>query len=170
MRSRSLAILLPLLTLWFPGCSNRSADEPVVSISFNPAIYLGNWAGTWTNTTNNGTGNLTINVTQDMMTMTVEFEITGEVFGVTDPEPETFELDIGAGEAELVSVTSDVFGTLTGIITGSAVISAVGTGVPGTASSFELIGTVDGDKMTVNGVIRLENGGITTGNATLNKM
>ncbi len=171
MSARPSALALPLLALAFAtgGCSNSSTDETPVSITFNPLVWVGEWTGTWTNATSGATGNITLMVTFDEMTMTVDFEITGNIFGTLDPEEETFELAVGAGSADLISVRSDSFGTLTGSLDGFGVITVLGTDVPSSSESFELIGSVLADTITINSTIRGENGSVQTGYATLMK-
>ncbi|MCA8953216.1 MAG: hypothetical protein KDE27_27135 [Planctomycetes bacterium] len=170
MLRRPSALLAPLLALAAASCHNDSTGQSPVMITFNPTIYLGDWTGTWTNLNTSGTGALTVTVEQEEMTLNIEFDMDGQVFESMDPDPESYEAAIGASEARMASFKSDVFGALSATIDGLGILTISGTGVPGTTDRFDITGTIAGTKMTFVATITSQNGSITTGYATLDKM
>jgi len=63
------------------------------------ALLAGDWSGEWVNTTFGSTGPIEVTVTVDTEVgfLLADTDIGGNVFGQSDPEPRTFELDLVTG-------------------------------------------------------------------------
>jgi len=162
--SRRLA-LLPLLAL-ASACSS-GGDTVGATVTFNPAVYVGNWTGIWTNTTTSASDAVAIKVDREGMRFTVEFDLAGEVFGVSDPAVENFIVDIEPGRALLAPVTSPVYGALSGRVNDAGALYAEGVNIDGDVDRFDLVGSIKGSQMTVNVTITMDGGAVATANALL---
>lgn len=162
-------LLVPtLLLLAVPtACSGGGGGGG--STTFNAATYLGTWAGTWTNTTFSSTGALSATVSQAGDTFTVQFDMDGNVFGGANPPLESFTATVSAVNASLVSITSAVYGTLTGTLAADGTLNASGTAIPGGVDTFTLTGTWTATQITANVTITFDGGGSAAANATLAK-
>ncbi|MFO1078618.1 MAG: hypothetical protein U1E73_12915 [Planctomycetota bacterium] len=167
MRPRRLAVAL--LPAFACACSGGNGSGSA-TVTFNPVLYVGTWSGTWSNTalTTNGTADVT--VTQIGTSYTIDLDLGGDVFGTTDPEPETFTANIGPTRATLVATTSDLLGDLTGSISPAATVRVHGAHIHGAAATFDLIGGVTPTQFALNVTITNDDDTIETCNAVLFKM
>lgn len=166
----TLAVLL-LGTTVLIGCGGSDTPTPTQTISTdavaNKAVltdFIGpnsvTVSGTWTNTYYGSTGGVIANATMDAATnvVTVNFDISGNVYGGSDPAPETFVLDmndfIANGTAVLhfnSAVYGDVSATLTFYTDGTGIFTGSATNVPNPAvtdSSFVGTFQVSGTAVT----------------------
>ncbi len=128
------------------GCGGSDTPAPTQTISTDAVVnkavltdFIGpnsvTVSGTWTNTTYGSSGGVTANATMDAANVvTVNFDISGNVYGGSDPAPETFVLDMNdfiANGTAVLHMNSAVYGDIsatltfytdgTGIFTGTAV-------------------------------------------------
>lgn len=130
-------------------------------------------SGTWTNPTYASTGDVTADVAFNTTTniVTINFDIDGNVYGGTDPAPETFLLDmtnfINNGTS-ILTFTSAIYGDVTAAITfytdNTGEFSGSATNAPnpavtnaGFSGTFEISGsavtfTIDTAQFTIGGV------------------
>ncbi len=167
LATRILAGALALTPFFLAGCSGSSGGGG--GGTFTASTYLGTWSGTWTNTTFASTGNVTMTVTQSGSTFSVDFDMDGNVFGGTDPALENFTANISMTDANLVSITSTVYGTVTGSLASDGTLTLNGTGIPGAVDRFALTGTWNATQITANVTITFDNASVANGTATLNK-
>ncbi len=139
------------------------------SATFNAATYLGTWAGTWTNTTFSSTGAVSAVVSQTGDTFSVQFDMDGNVFGGSNPALESFTASVSAVNASLVSISSSVYGTLTGTLAADGTLNASGSAIPGGVDTFTLTGTWTATTITANVTITFDAGGSANATATLTK-
>jgi hypothetical protein len=156
--TRGVAALTLAVVMFSPavfiGCGGSGTPAPTTkTISTDSTINKGlltsftgpnsvTISGTWTNTTYGSTGDVTANVVFDTTTnvVTVIFDIDGNVYGGTDPAPETFTLNmtdfIRDGTATLTftsAVYGDVSGTLTFYTDNTGIFSGTATNAPNAA-------------------------------------
>ncbi|MCA8974979.1 MAG: hypothetical protein KDC98_09670 [Planctomycetes bacterium] len=170
MKFNHLVVLSAFLLL-AAGCGKGSASisAPGVSVTFNPDLFIGVWSGTWSNTTNATTGAVNMTVTQEGSQFVLELDMDGEVFGVTDPEPEAWLVDIRPDRAEFFQTISPVYGLMTGEVDALARITVTSVEIDGDVDSFDLTGSAYGNQMTVNVTITLDSGSVVTANAILTR-
>lgn len=161
--------LLLLTTFSFPACSGGGGGGGG-SATFNAATYLGTWTGTWTNTTFSSTGAVTVTVTQTGSNYTLQFDMDGNVFGGSNPALESFTASVSAVNASLVSITSSTYGTLTGALAADGTLTASGSAIPGSVSTFSLTGNWSASQITANVTIAFDAGGSAAATATLTKV
>lgn len=184
MKTLRNILVMTILTLALCSCGGSGTSPTTKTISTNSTVntnlltsFTGpnsvTIAGTWTNTTYGSTGEVTANVTFDTTTniATIAFDINGNVYGGTDPDPETFTLDmtnfIANGTATLnftSAVYGDISATLTFYTDNTGVFSGTATNAPNPAvtnasfsGTFEISGsavafTIDAAQFTFNGV------------------
>ncbi len=168
----------------FTGCGGSDTSTPTKVISTDATVNKGlltsftgpnsvTISGTWTNTTYGSTGDVTVNVVFDATTnvATVVFDIDGNVYGGTDPAPETFTLNmtdfINNGTATLTftsAVYGDVSATLTFYTDNTGIFSGTATNAPNASvtnasfsGTFEISGsavsfTIDAAQFDFSGV------------------
>jgi hypothetical protein len=139
------------------------------STQFNAQTYVGTWTGTWTNTTFSSTGAVAITVAESGGTYTLQFDMDGNVFGGSNPAPETLSATITPQNASLVGFTSNVYGNLTGTLAANGALNASGTAIPGQVDTFTLTGNWTATNITANVTITFDGGGTANGTATLVK-
>lgn len=139
------------------------------STTFDAATYVGTWTGTWTNTTFASTGAVSVVVAESGGTYTLQFDMDGNVFGGSNPAAESFSAQVTSANATLVSITSSVYGTLTGTLNADGTLTGSGTGIPGAVDTFTLTGTWSATQITANVTITFDAGGTANATATLTK-
>lgn len=159
------ASLLASLTLF--ACSSGGGGGG--STTFDAATYVGTWSGTWTNTTFSSTGAVSVVVAESGGTYTLQFDMDGNVFGGSNPAAESFTASVTSANATLVSITSSVYGTLTGTLNANGTLTGSGTGIPGSVDTFTLTGTWTATTITANVTITFDAGGSANAIATLTK-
>jgi hypothetical protein len=137
--------------------------------TFDAQTYVGTWTGTWTNTTFSSTGAVTITVAENGGAYSLQFDMDGNVFGGSNPAPESLSATITPQSASLVSFQSSVYGNLTGTLAANGALTASGTSIPGSVDTFALTGTWTATGITANVTIAFDGGGSANGTATLTK-
>ncbi|MCR9244892.1 MAG: hypothetical protein NXI31_07660 [bacterium] len=148
------------------SCSGSSGGG---AAAFDANTYIGTWTGTWTNTTFTSTGAVTMTVSQSGSTFNVAFDMDGNVFGGANPALENFSATIASTNADLVSITSSVYGTVTGSLASDGTLTLNGTGIPGAVDRFALTGSWGASQITANVTITFDNSSVANGTATLTK-
>lgn len=154
-------------SLCLPACSGSSGGGG--SQTFDATTYTGTWSGTWTNTTFASTGAVSVVVAESGDTYTLQFDMDGNVFGGSNPAAESFTATVSSANATLVSITSSVYGTLTGTLAADGTLTGSGTGIPGAVDTFTLTGTWSATGITANVTITFDAGGSANATATLTK-
>lgn len=139
------------------------------STTFDANTYAGTWSGTWTNTTFSSTGAVSVTVAPSGSTYTLQFDMDGNVFGGANPAAESFTASISSANATLVSITSNVYGTLIGTLNADGTLTGSGAAIPGAVDTFTLTGTWTATTITANVTITFDAGGSANANATLTK-
>jgi hypothetical protein len=166
MTKRSLLSTLLLATLPI-ACSGGGGGGG--STTFNANTYIGTWSGTWNNTTFSSTGAVSVVVAQTGDQYTLQFDMDGGVFGGANPPLEAFTATVSQVNASLVSLTSSVYGTLTGTLNANGTLTGSGTAIPGSVDTFTLTGTWTATAINANVTITFDGGGSANANATLTK-
>ena len=161
----SASLLAPIL---FVACSGGGGGGGGAA-TFNSATYLGTWTGTWTNTTFSSTGAVTVTVAESGSTYTLQFDMDGNVFGGANPAAESFTASVSSANANLISISSSVYGTLTGTLAANGTLSGSGSAIPGAVDTFTLTGTWNATQITANVTITFDAGGSANAVATLTK-
>ncbi len=165
LRILARIVFVPLLLLSCHGGGSGGGGNTV----FDAQKQVGTWTGTWHNTTFSTTGPVTATVTLNNGTYNIAFDMGGSVFGGTDPALENYTAAVTSSNATLTAVTSPVYGSLTGTVDANGNITAGGTNIPGSVSSFALTGTWTATQITANVVITFDNSNTANANATLTK-
>jgi hypothetical protein len=162
---------LPFLFVLLPvACGGGGGGGGGGSASFNAATYLGVWSGTWNNTTFGSSGAVSVTVTQTGDTYALQFDMDGNVFGGSNPALESFSASVSAVNASLVSLSSSVYGTLTGTLAANGTLTGSGSAIPGPVDTFTLTGTWNATTITANVTITFDAGGAgANATATLTK-
>jgi hypothetical protein len=116
--------------------------------AFDPAVYAGSWTGNWNNTTFSTTGSasLTITVNTAAKTVTLDLDLNGNVFGMSNPA--SVSLSGSYDDAGLtVSQTTSFYGAIT--IQAKADGTLTATAAP-TGLTVSISGTMTGSRIQAN--------------------
>ena len=152
--------------------ATTTTQPPATTTTIDPvelaAIALaGTWSGSWNNTTFGSTGPVDLTITADGTSIRITSDLGGSVFGLGDPDPESYTLDLAtlAGSiGEPVTVSSEVFGTLTMTATSPTTIELEALSVPAVGiATFRASATVQPGVISGTYDIEFEGGGSAAG-------
>ena len=132
----------------------------------------GNWRGDWNTTTLGRSGGLTMSMAVDTVkgALQADFDINGNLVGVTDPPGDVFPGVIAATDTIHISRQSPVYGLVTADITADGRIVGNATRIPiGTATRLDFTGRISATTATVDYTIVFADGSVASGTATLAK-
>ena len=144
---------------------------PVVATIIGTLV--GTWSGTWTNTTFGLTGTAQATITSpDANTIVVAWDMSGNVFGCTDPQPTVLTLVNGtdwSAKGLKFSRTSPVFGAVTAKLTkGLALKASAPSSCGGFGPKWTLKGKIKKNVLKATIQIRFADGQVSKAKATLN--
>ena len=148
--------------------------DPLAEIAALAAQYEGGYEGTWHNTTFGSEGPIIGNLVFDVATLTVTLDVDlgGLVFGTSDPDRETIVVslaDVALGADGTVTITSATLGDLVVSVTEEG-IELFGAEVPDPGIATVLVtGPMTTDGFELAYVIGFTGGGGAEGTATIRK-
>ena len=156
------------------AAATTTTEDPFAEIIALVTAYAGDYAGEWTNTTFGSTGAITGSLAFDEATLsvTLELDIDGFVFGAFDPDPETFVISLAEAAADPDNATmieSATFGTLRAVVTREGIeMFSDQVPEPGIASVL-ITGPITPEGFDLAYTIEFAGGGGAEGTATLTK-
>ena len=158
---------------WFTDCGTALAPSSGSSSSSVLALIAGHFAGPWHNLTfgSSGTVDLTITLDPKRGRLKIVTKLTGEVFGVAAPTPETFTAKLDASHpTKPVTVTSKTFGKVTSALQPDGTITANAADVPGSrVDTFTFMGHLSASGFAGTYTVGLAGGTQANGTITLTK-
>lgn len=154
---------------WFTDCG-APADSLIAGLK----AIEGTYRGPWTNTTfgSSGTAEATLAVDVDTGAVRVTLALTGNVFGVPAPAPETVELQLGSAAAgQPIQATSTLFGPVTATLQPDQSLVIEANDVPAAGiATFRMVVTMSGTTIDATYTVGFEGGGSAQGTAMLTKV
>lgn len=138
-----------------PTTETTAAENPLLDVIRNLA---GSYEGSWTNTTFGSTGSASMTVTLDEAAamVTAEVDLGGNVFGASDPDPETFPIALDVDNlGQPFTVSSATFGEITAQLMPDGTLSIDAPDVPG-ANIKSFTGTAQFTGSAFEGTYRVE--------------
>lgn len=137
----------------------------------NPSALAGAWVGQWNNVTFGSTGaaRATVTVDAQAQTFVVVLDLDGNVFGGSNPPPDTF-YGTYTSESGTFGGVSPTLGTVSMTITKNGVVSGSFTNIPNAGLKDEkLTGALTPQTYTVNFTITFTDNSTATGVTNMTK-
>ncbi len=166
-----------LVTAVGPGTADISVTidgivaTATITVTVNPAAFVGSWVGTWSNTTFGSVGaaawTITIDESTGMVTLTTDLD--GTVFGATDPLPERYVAQLGPSGVTFTAMSA-TFGDFTLTINPDGTMTGTGLNVPAAGiDEFTFTGTITPTQINLNYTVSFTGGGTAVGLLQVNK-
>lgn len=142
-----------------------------ITVTVNPASFVGSWVGTWSNTTFGSVGpaawTILIDESTNMVTLTTDLD--GNVFGAVDPLPERYVAELGPGGVTFTAMSA-TFGDFTLTINSDGTMTGTGVNVPTPGvDGFAFTGTITPTQINLNYTVSFTGGGGAAGLLQVNK-
>lgn len=156
------------------AAATPTTADPFAEIIALVTSYEGDYSGEWINTTFGSAGAIAgrLGFDEATLTVTLELDIDGFVFGAFDPDPETFVISLAEAASNpdnATTIESATFGTLQATVTRDGIeLFSDEVPDPGIASVL-LTGPITPEGFELTYVIEFAGGGGAEGTATLTK-
>lgn len=166
-----------LVTAVGPGTADISVTiggivaTATITVTVNPAAFVGSWVGTWSNTTFGSVGAAawTIAIDESTGIVTLTTDLDGTVFGATDPLPERYMAQLGPNGVTFTAMSA-TFGDFTLTINSDGTMTGTGLNVPAAGiDEFTFTGTITPTQINLNYTVNFTGGGTAVGLLQVNK-
>lgn len=161
------ATLTPTGTTATP--TGSTTGTPTRTPTPSASLFGGNWTGQWKNDTagTSGGATMTVNVNTSAQTFRVDFDLSGNVFGLADPPAQTFDGTYNSFGGSFTA-NSAFYGIVSFSINSAGGILGSLTNLPNPAvSRVDFSGTGAPQSITLSYIITFPTGSIATGTLTL---